>query len=75
MVLVNDGFVDPCNFFIIRLPDFSAAFLPILSPACEIPDSIAFFVIGLATLLKADDARLFNGLKMLSMIRPLPLCS
>ena len=75
MVLVNDGFVDPCNFFIIKSRDFSAAFFPSLSPACEIPDSSAFFAIGLATFLKADDARLFNGLKMLSTMIPDPLCS
>ena len=75
MGLVNDGLVDPCNFFIIKSPDFSAAFLPSLSPACEIPDSNAFFAIGLATFLKADDARLFIGLKMLSIMIPDPLCS
>ena len=75
MVLVNDGFDDPCNFFIIKSPDFSTAFLPSLSPAYEIPDSSAFFAIGLATFLKAELNTLFIGLKMLSTMIPDPLCS
>ena len=75
MVLVNDGLVDLCNFVIKKSPDFSAAFLPSLSPACEIPDSSAYFAIGLATFLKAELNTLFIGLKMLSTMIPDPLCS
>ena len=39
-----DGLLNlPASFFIIKSPPFSAAFLPSLLPACEIPYSSAFF--------------------------------
>ena len=67
-------FLKFANLFIIRSPDFSDTALPSRSPVWDIPDSNAFFAIGLANFLKTDDATLFNGLKILSTISPDPLC-
>jgi len=38
-------------FFMSKSPLFSTAFLPNLSPACEIPDCSAFLANGLTTVL------------------------
>ena len=58
------------NLFIMMSPLFSAAFFPSLSPACEIPDSNAFFAMGLANLLKKN----FVGLKILAELRTPEAC-
>ena len=70
-----DGLLNlPASFFIIKSPFFSAAFLPSLSPACEIPDSSAFLANGLTTVLPNLHATFLIGLRILSTIIPLPLC-
>ena len=67
MVLIDD------NFFIIISPALSDAFLLSFYPAFDIPDCIAFFAVGLA-IFKTFEATFLNGLKILSMIMPDPLC-
>lgn len=70
-----DGLLNlSASFFIIKSPFFSAAFLPSLSPACEIPDSSAFLANGLTTVLPNAHATFLIGLRILSTIIPLPLC-